>query len=383
MSSNSTESQSYLDYDKGPLVIRVITAILTVATLFVALRIYVRLQRARDYGLALDDWLSVASVVLIWAEYINCVLTVTAGGVGLHLTVALEKKPNALRNVFLNMYSGELIYFTGVMTIKWSVLAMYYRIFPTKFMKWGYIALGAINFAWWIGCMFATIFQCTPIHDYWDLYDDSSVCINANVFYLSTNGIPNIVMDALILCLPMWEVYKLHLGRKVKIAIGANFLIGALVLIASIYKLTLMVEMYYLGSSLDVTYYLANLVMWWIVEPSLGIISAALPTLRPVLVYVMGRLGLGSDTTQPSARPGLVTFGQGNSRGKKRTGYTTTGSIDQDIEEQSLNTWPELHHGKSYATVGVGSEVQLSHIALQDPRTIAVQTEVAWKESRR
>lgn len=60
-------------------------------------------------------------------------------------------------------------------------------------------------------------------------------------------------MDALILCLPMYEVYKLHLGPKVKIAIGANFLIGAVVLIASIYKLTLMVEMYHLGSSLDVT----------------------------------------------------------------------------------------------------------------------------------
>lgn len=102
MSTNSTEySQAYLDYDKGPLVIRVITAILIVATLFVALRIYVRLQRAREYGLALDDWLSVASVILIWAEYVNCVLTVTKGGVGLHTVVAEQKKPDALKNVFL------------------------------------------------------------------------------------------------------------------------------------------------------------------------------------------------------------------------------------------------------------------------------------------
>ena len=54
-------------------------------------------------------------------------------------------------------------------------------------------------------------------------------------------------MDAMILCLPIFEVYKLHVSTKVKVAIGASFLIGALVIIASIIKLVVMVELYHMA----------------------------------------------------------------------------------------------------------------------------------------
>lgn len=129
---------------------------------------------------------------------------------------------------------------------------MYYRIFPTHFMKLGYLVLGSMTGAWWIAVMFCTIFQCTPIHRYWDT-EAPGTCVNAAVFYISTNGVPNIVMDAMILCLPVYEVYKLHVSRKLKIAIGANFLIGSIVIIASIIKLTVMINLYKLGSDADIT----------------------------------------------------------------------------------------------------------------------------------
>jgi len=150
------------------------------------------------------------------------------------------------------MFAGELLFFTCLALIKWSVLAMYYRIFPTRFMKLGYAVLGAMTAAWWIAVMLVTIFQCLPVHKYWDL-ETPGKCVNANVFYISTNGVPNIIMDAMILCLPIYEVYKLHVSRKLKIAIGANFLVGSLVIIASIIKLKVMVDLYHLGPTADVT----------------------------------------------------------------------------------------------------------------------------------
>lgn len=150
------------------------------------------------------------------------------------------------------MFAGELIFFTGLALIKWSVLAMYYRLFPTRFMKWGYCILGAMNGAWWIAVAITTIFQCTPIHKYWDT-TVSGTCINANVFYISTNGVPNIVLDAAILCLPIYEVYKLQISRKMKLAVAANFLVGSIVIVASIIKLTVMVHLYHLGATADIT----------------------------------------------------------------------------------------------------------------------------------
>lgn len=105
---------------------------------------------------------------------------------------------------------------------------------------------------WWIAVMLLTIFQCTPVHKYWDL-DTPGMCVDANVLYISTNGVPNIVMDAMILSLPTYEVYKLHVSRKIKISIGANFLVGAVVIIASIVKLKVMMDLYYIGPSADIT----------------------------------------------------------------------------------------------------------------------------------
>lgn len=67
------------------------------------------------------------------------------------------------------IYAGELIFFTALALIKWSILVMYYRLFPTRFMKWGYMVLGAIMGLWWIAVMLVTIFQCTPVHRFWDL----------------------------------------------------------------------------------------------------------------------------------------------------------------------------------------------------------------------
>jgi hypothetical protein len=150
------------------------------------------------------------------------------------------------------MWVGELLFFITLALIKWSVLAMYYRIFPTRFMRWGYIVLGSMTAMWWGAVMLVTVFQCIPVHKMWDLATPGH-CVNANVFYISTNGVPNIVTDVLILLLPMYELYKLHVSRAQKIAIAASFLAGWIVVISSIVKLKVMVDLYNLGPTADVT----------------------------------------------------------------------------------------------------------------------------------
>lgn len=102
MSSDSTADAyppEYVNYDNGPYVIRVITVVIVLATLFVGLRIGARIQRR--VGLALDDWLAIAALLVAWAEYVDGYLCIKLGGVGLHLPIALERRPNALRNVFI------------------------------------------------------------------------------------------------------------------------------------------------------------------------------------------------------------------------------------------------------------------------------------------
>lgn len=52
-------------------------------------------------------------------------------------------------------------------------------------------------------------------------------CLDKNRFFIG-NSIPNIVMDAMIIALPVFEVSKVQVPRSQKIAIAGIFLLGGL-----------------------------------------------------------------------------------------------------------------------------------------------------------
>lgn len=115
----------------------------------------------------------------------------------------------------------------------------------------------------------------------------------------------------------------------------------------------------------------------------MGIISASLPTLRPILTMIFRKVGLTQNGSKGANTPGksIVTFGRGNVR-NKNGGYSMAESItnDQDSMEH-ISGWPEEHHGRRTATVGVGhGSVELNHVGATSPQSINVKTELAWKE---
>jgi hypothetical protein len=91
--------QDYIDYDGGPAVIRAISAAIVLATLFVGLRLWVRVSRGIGFGV--DDYLCVASLIVVWGEYVDDYLCITQGGVGRHLLVNLERDPNTIRTTMI------------------------------------------------------------------------------------------------------------------------------------------------------------------------------------------------------------------------------------------------------------------------------------------
>lgn len=53
----------------------------------------------------LDDWLIIAALIVEWAEYVDGYLCIKLGGVGMHLPIAVARRPNALRNTFVVSHS--------------------------------------------------------------------------------------------------------------------------------------------------------------------------------------------------------------------------------------------------------------------------------------
>lgn len=116
----------------------------------------------------------------------------------------------------------------------------------------------------------------------------------------------------------------------------------------------------------------------------MGLISACLPTLRPILTFVLRRVGFSKDASADADKPGrpppLITFGQGNVR-QKRNDCTTARSIGNDSLEQ-LSGGPEMHDGYPIATSIVGQEnLELYQYGANQSQPIAIRTDVAWHES--
>jgi hypothetical protein len=178
------------------------------------------------------------------------------------------------------------IYAWSVCIIKFSILALYRRIFG---MTW----LG-----WW--CVFLTTgylitnhvvlpLYTKPLNYYWDQwYPDAKgrVLVDEAKFYLGV-GIINLVGDICILSVPITSVLKLHMSRPQKYAVCFMFLLGSFVCFASLYRI---ITISRLVSSRDISWAKSDVFIWSSVEPSIGIISGCLPTLRPLMMHTLKRV---------------------------------------------------------------------------------------------
>lgn len=68
-----------------------------------------------------------------------------------------------ITNVLEFFFLGELFYFIGLTLIKMSILAFFYRIFPTRSLQRVIIIVMGVCAAYGITFFLATLFQCQPI----------------------------------------------------------------------------------------------------------------------------------------------------------------------------------------------------------------------------
>ncbi|GJC80683.1 satratoxin biosynthesis SC1 cluster protein 4 [Colletotrichum liriopes] len=250
--------------DRGPELSGTTTALLVLATIFVGLRFWARWAVGFKYGL--DDWFMVAGLVV----------TFMAGAIN-YANMQVQ---------FLKLLLAfECIYVTAVMFVKVSLLLMYCRIFPSRNFKFAAMTLGGVTIAWWIAIVFVCIFQCTPVAKAYMPFIDGT-CIDLKASFIG-NAIPNILTDVAILCLPIGQVWKLQVTLAQRLSLCFMFLLGGFVLFASIYRFTTIMQF----QIADTTWTLATACTWCVVECACGVISACLPTLRPLMMKISSQFG--------------------------------------------------------------------------------------------
>jgi hypothetical protein len=116
------------------------------------------------------------------------------------------------------------------------MLFLYLRIFTGRVFRWEcFITMGVV-FAWTIGSIMSTIFQCVPVAGFWDpVVTATAKCTNTDAFWYAY-AIINIITDFAVLLLPLPEVKKLQLPWAQKLGVMGIFVLGLFICVTSIVR---------------------------------------------------------------------------------------------------------------------------------------------------
>jgi hypothetical protein len=194
---------------------------------------------------------------------------------------------------------------------KVSILFLYLRIFPVRWLVVSSYATMGVIVAWAIATILAGCLICRPFAYNWDKTIPGGYCGN-QVTSFTITGIINVVTDVVVLVLPMPNLSKLQMATYKKVTLIAVFGLGAVyvhslpfilgiassrLLTGDIYRTcvisALRISVLSSMNFADITYTMPKANIFSGIEPCLAVILASVPMMRPLL----GRHGGSTDAT--------------------------------------------------------------------------------------
>ncbi|MCJ1240292.1 hypothetical protein MMC14_008292 [Varicellaria rhodocarpa] len=268
-------------------------ALATVFSLLPVVPVVMRLcaRRKTKAGLWVDDWSIVFALLATIATGVLMIVGAAVGNSGGHAEIGPKGVINNNRQqVFrLTTYANTIVQLLALGPTKLSVLLFYRRIFRGKWFNIAsWVLIGAVS-AWTIAFFFSNLFICVPINSRVStqvLAITGSKCVRTTKMFLA-QSYADFSLDILILALPIPMIWNLHMARSRKVQVSLIFLLGAITTAASITRTWVQ---YDVGKEFDrknpdTPSYLPPIVYWPLIEASLGVVAACLPTLRPIVQH--------------------------------------------------------------------------------------------------
>ncbi|KAL2040179.1 hypothetical protein N7G274_007082 [Stereocaulon virgatum] len=342
----SSPGNPYLSESRQPQLYGAYTSTYALAIISVCLRITSR-KHFTKAGIWLDDYVIFAALACASAAFVNMVIWVHRG-LGRHIELY---GPAGVKHFYLGLFVTEIFYTMTLCLTKFSILLFYLRIFARTTIRIPIAILGLIITAWAIAVVATTIFQCRPVQGFWDKSMNPTCAVNVYAYFIG-KAIPNIITDWALLFLPIPYIWRLHQSRAQKVALCGVFGLGGFISMLSIIRLAIMVtQLLKSVSDKDVTWLFIASSTWTAVEFNLGIVSACLPSFRPLLVAIFG-----DSAFTPNQRIA------GKTSKKSHASYPSRGAHD---------AWPDTLQ-ETYIRAGSGSgsikDVEMDNILTSEGR---------------
>lgn len=150
--------------------------------------------------------------------------------------------------------------------------------------------------------------ECKPISDLFNALKPERNCIDRKkeAYFIWAHAIIGIFIDAALFGLPIWVIRKKMVFGFKAVKVILVFCVGLFVIITGIIRLGILVTTDF---SVDSTYKMARVALWFILETHVGLWCGSFPSLQPLLRLISYKLGLRSQlnsTDQPTT-PGTRT----------------------------------------------------------------------------
>ncbi|KAI8952326.1 hypothetical protein F4801DRAFT_225466 [Xylaria longipes] len=254
------------------LTLGVTISLLVLSSISFALRIWARF--ATGARLWLDDywmfWVMAVCITMSIFDFLGLVY-----GSGVHQS----DLPHATATMFVKLlWVYMLIWAVGVFSVKIGILLFYWRVFQrTKTFRFGAMVVAFISTGIFLSNFFTFTFQCFPVRKFW-LPETKGSCIDQNAFYLAS-AIINVFGDVAVLSLPLPIIWNLQASTSRKWSLSFLFLLGAFVVVASIFRIVAVTQII----PADFSFTNVGGGLWSTVEVEVGFICANLPAVRPLL----------------------------------------------------------------------------------------------------
>ncbi|OJJ04887.1 hypothetical protein ASPVEDRAFT_820783 [Aspergillus versicolor CBS 583.65] len=300
------------------------------ATVVVLLRVYIRVWMR---SFAADDWVICAALALYWAETVTSYFTIKLQYIGYHVWDIPEDYNAVLAGKY--SYATELLYNPILALIKASILLFLLRLTGQKVAVrrtiWAIMVLNAVAA---VATFLVTVFNCVPIASNWNpaAYPDKK-CVNFADFVTGTASVA-IFTDFLVLLLPTWIVYNLHIARKQKIMLVGILSFGLITVLAGIIRVILL-DKFDRNIPPDSSYSVLFCIST--IEVGLAFVAACAPALKPLFVRLVPRLFSSASHTgqynRPAGRYGYAYDLDHVSKSRKTQGGNTTSVLggDEDV----------------------------------------------------
>ncbi|KAF4633613.1 hypothetical protein G7Y89_g4507 [Cudoniella acicularis] len=354
----STElSPEFLSEDRSEEVIVTNSIFITLATITVILRFTAR--KVKKISWSADDYFILAAMSCVWVLYILTILCIKHG-LGKHIEVVAKADVATFLEL---LYFEQIFYILSPPMIKFSLLFLYKRIFLSKRFLVVVHTLMAIVGVWTLIMLFMGIFNCYPISAFWT---SEGKCFDFRNFAIGY-AVVNITTDMIIWVLPVPMVWKLQLPMGQKVGLTLIFVLGLFDCAAATTRLiTSMLSL----DSKDPTFDFQPGFIWSIIEPSVGIMCACLPTVRVIIVAVVPKswrkaFAFTSRTTKPqetenTAWPRSATYNE--IHGKKKVMETDSQGSEVALELNDLEHPVDLRG----ITVQKGYKVEIQDISEEE-----------------